>query len=221
MEYYPLNIKLRGRACAVVGGGAVAERKITGLLKAGARVTVFSPAVTDKLAELAGKGCIEVRYRCYQRGDLTGFVLVLCAADNSEVNSKAAAEAKAAGALVNVADNPDLSDFTVPAHIAQGDLLLTVSTGGKSPVLARRLREELALTYGNEYGQYLVLLDKMRQEVRGLLANSAQREAFWRQAVDKEILKLLRDGKVKEAEERIRDAASGIGTESPDGAGSD
>lgn len=214
MELYPINVKLAGRRCAVIGGGAVAERKVKTLLAAGAEVSVISPVLTDGLAGLQENGQITWTARAYQAGDAADFFLVFCATSEPEINQQAAADAQAAGALVNIADAPALSDFYVPAQIAHGDLLLTVSTGGYSPALARRLREELAAWYGPEYGHYLALIAKVRADMKKQLATAKDRESFWRETIDQEMLDLLKQGRFSEAEERIRNAACGTGSES-------
>lgn len=211
---YPVNLQLKGRRCAVVGGGSIALRKVETLLAAGALVTVMAPAVTEGLAKLADKGLISWINSLYQEGGLSGYFIVICATDNAAVNAAAAAEARSRGALVNVVDTPELCDFTLPACITSGDLLLTVSTGGKSPVLARRLREELQALYGPEYGQFLEQVSQAREKVRKRLALPRDREEFWRNAVDKDVIALLRQRKLKEAEERLHNAISRIGTES-------
>lgn len=210
---YPINLQLDGRRCAVVGGGAVAERKVAALLKAGALVTVFAPEVTAQLARVAKQGCVKWVERPYQRGDLTGYVLVICATNSPEINAAAALEARSQSALVNVADAPELCDFTVPSHIARGDLLITVSTGGKSPALTRRLREELEVLYGPHYGCFLEIVSRAREEIKERLAFSHEREAFWRQTIDTDMVVLLREGKITEAEERLKNAISRIGTQ--------
>ena len=214
MELYPINLKLTGRKCAVIGGGAVAERKVRALLAAGAEVSVFSPMLTAGLDELKQAGCLVWVPRTYKSGDLDHFFLVFCATNDSQINRQAAAEANAAGALVNIADAPDLSDFYVPAHVNHGELLLTVSTGGGSPALARKLKDELAAKYGPEYGRYLALVTKLRTEMKERLATSKERETFWREAIDQETLNLLKQGKFGEAEERMRNAACSTGSES-------
>ncbi|HWR39033.1 MAG TPA: bifunctional precorrin-2 dehydrogenase/sirohydrochlorin ferrochelatase [Patescibacteria group bacterium] len=212
MEFYPINLKLTGRHCVVLGGGAVAERKAAALLEAGGAVTVVSPRLTDTLQEWGRSGRIQLRERGYTAGDLAGCFMAVCATDDRNVNRQAAAEATSAGVLVNVADAPELSDFTVPARVVRGDLLLTVSTGGHSPALARRLREELEEQYGPEYGQYLDLLAQVRQSLKDQLATSSERESFWRSTIDQQTLALLREGRRDEAEERVRNAASSTGT---------
>lgn len=214
MACYPVNLRLAGRDCLVIGGGAVAGRKAASLLAAGARVTVLSPALTPSLAAFAAAGELVHISEAYRPGAIGNFFIVICATDSAAVNSQAATEARRAGALVNVADDPEASDFTVPASVAHGDLLLTVSTGGKSPALAAQLRRELEERYGPEYGQYLTLLARLRDEIKDNLATAAGRGEFWREALDGEILALLKAGKVREAEEKITDAVSRFGTQS-------
>jgi len=206
MELYPINLKLAGRRCAVVGGGAVAERKVISLLAAGAAVSVFSPILTPELNRQHEAGCLLWLSRVYQADDLQGYFLVLCATDDAAINVKAAMEARSAGALVNVADAPELSDFYVPAQIAHGDLLITVSTGGGSPALSRILKQDIAARYGPEYGEYLALIRKLRLEMKKRLPTTKERGKFWRETIDHETLDLLKCGKLSEAEERMRHA---------------
>lgn len=214
MPFYPINLHLAGQRCIVIGGGAVAERKIMALLTAQAEITVISPGLTPRLAELVKARRIIHIARHYQQGDLQGYFLAICATDNKTVNAEAAAEAKQNNMLLNVVDNPEMGNFSVPAQVSSGDLLITVSTGGKSPLIARRIREELAETYGPEYGRYIALVSRMRMEIKTCLNSAKEREAFWRKSIDKATLELLKQGKIKEAEARVRDAISGIGTQS-------
>jgi len=212
MPFYPVVLHLAGQHCAVVGGGAVAERKVLPLLNAEAKVTVISPHLTPRLAEMAEARLIVHIDRPYRFGDLEGFFLIICATDKNDINQQAAVEARGYGALLNVADEPDLGNFSVPAQVVRGDLLITVSTGGKTPAMARRLREELAQQYGPEYGMYIDLLGKLRQEMKARLATAKDREVFWRETIDRDILELLRQGKIKEAEARVRYAISSTWT---------
>lgn len=214
MPFYPVNLQLSGQHCIVLGGGAVAERKVAPLLTANAKVSVISPQLTPRLAQLAEARRIIHVNRHYRPGDLQGAFLVICATDNGSVNKQAAQEAIQQRALVNVADAPDLGNFSVPAQVKSGDLLITVSTGGKTPAMAKRLREELAATYGPEYGLYIDLLGKLRSNMKARLATSRDREEFWRDNLDKEVLDLLRLGKIKDAEDRIKNAIGCTGAES-------
>jgi precorrin-2 dehydrogenase/sirohydrochlorin ferrochelatase len=165
MKYYPINIDIRGKVAIIVGGGAVAERKCRMLLEAGAEVTVISSRLSRGLRRLLEKGCISHRDRDYRRGDLDGAFLVFAATGNRTVSSAVAEEASEWRILANIADMPERSDFTTPAAVARGDLLLTVSTGGKCPVLAREVREELNARYGEEYSEVLRILGAVREKL--------------------------------------------------------
>lgn len=208
---YPVNLHLEGRRCAVIGGGGVAQRKVKALLEAKAQVTVISPVLTPWLQDRLAAGHIAQWAVSYSGQPLTGYFLVFCATNRREVNRLAAAAARQAGALVNLADDGEDSDFCIPSQIRRGDLLFTVSTGGKSPALSQRLGEELAERYGSEYGLYLEKLAKLREELKSVLAGPKERETFWRQALDEEILNLLKQGRIKEAEEKIQHAVSCCG----------
>lgn len=214
MAVYPVNLNIEGKPCAVIGGGKVAYRKVKALLKAKAIVTVISPMLVDELTQLVEQAAIMHSAKVYSQGDLNVYFLVICATDHSEVNQKAALEAKKAGALVNIVDDESYSDFIVPAQVSRGDLLFTVSTGGKSPALARQLRAELADTYGMEYEMYLDLVARIRSELKENLRTSQERGEFWEKAMNQNILDLLRQGKLNEAEARIKDAIGSIGSES-------
>lgn len=214
MRYYPINLAIAGKRCVVVGGGAVAERKVATLLEAGAAVTVISPQLTPGLAGLAVSGKIDWRQRVWQTGDLLGFFVAICATNDEAVNAAAAAEAQQAGVLVNVVDTPALCDFTLPALVNRGDLLITVSTGGASPILARRIREQIEQLYGDNFGNYLAELTAIRQEMKHCLATPADREQFWRSALDAAALELVHQGKVGEAKEKIVSAVSRTRTQS-------
>lgn len=211
---YPVNLRLEGRRCMVVGGGSVAERKVESLLQAGALVTVISPDLTPVLKDRVVRDEIEWSQRGFAAGDLADAFIVIGATNDSEVNRAVAAEARQRGALVNIVDTPALCDFTVPAQVQRGDLVLTVSTNGKSPVFSRRIREEMEELYGPEYGQFLILVSRLRADIKQKLAGSGERELFWREALDREIMNFLRQGMLEEAEERLQNVVSRIGTES-------
>lgn len=214
MELYPVNLDLADKPCAVIGGGKVARRKVDGLLRAGARVTVISPEIVSAIAALAEIKKIFYWPRSYEPGDLRGFFLVICAANRQEVNLKAAVEAKQCGALVNVVDGSDRSDFFVPAQVRRGDLLLTVSTGGRSPALAGQVRRSLEATYGEEYGVFLDMVAALRDELKTDLPESADRVRFWQNAFNQDILNLIKRGKLKKAEAELRNAIGSFGTQS-------
>ncbi len=162
MKTYPVFAVIENQTCLVVGGGAVGERKVQDLLAAGARVSVVSRVLTPALADLASRGKIVYLAEDFDETQVAGMALVMAATDDPEVNSKVSAAAKQRGIWVNVADDPEHCTFIVPAQVKRGDLTLAISTGGASPALARRVREELQEHFGPEYGPYLDLLRRVR-----------------------------------------------------------
>ena len=151
MRYYPIFLDLRGRRTVVVGGGKVAERKVRKLLRAGARVRVISLELTPGLARLAAAGRIRISRRKYRKGELgrerqnrRSLLLVFAATDDPSAQGAARKDAAGAGALLNLADSAEGSDFIVPASLTRGDLHIAISTSGTNPGLARFLRQRLA-----------------------------------------------------------------------------
>ena len=179
---HPLFVRLAGEAVVVVGGGAVAERKVAPLVEGGARVTVISPAVTPAIREWAARGLVRIVKRPYAPGDLRGVRLAYAATDDEQVNRAVRDEADTEKIWLNVADRPELCDFFVPAVVRQGDLSVAVSTGGASPALARRIREVLAERFGPEYAaaleQLRAIRDRCREEGRDLASERERIEAI-------------------------------------------
>ncbi len=145
---HPIFLDLDGQPVTVVGGGAVAERKVETLLESGARVTVVSPEVTGHLAALAADGRVTLVRRAYQPGDLAGCRLAYAATSDSGVNRAVRDEARDAGVWLNAIDQPDLCEFITPAIVRRGDLTIAVSTNGRAPGMARQIRERLEAEYG-------------------------------------------------------------------------
>jgi precorrin-2 dehydrogenase/sirohydrochlorin ferrochelatase len=173
MRYLPINLDIRDRLAAVVGGGMVAARKCAALLEAGAQVTVIAPVLDDNLKAIVDKGKIRHVARDFMPDDLEGAFLVFAATDDSGVNRTVAREAAARSILADVADAPGLGSFTLPAVMRQGSLQIAVSTGGKSPALARQIRDRLAVMYGPEYAAALVILGNLRTKILTAAGNSA------------------------------------------------
>ena len=214
MVFYPINLNIKDKKCVVIGGGIIATRKIKSLLAAQAQVFVISPQVTSIIQTLIDNQKINYIARDYQAGDIKGCFLVICATNNKKVNKMIAEEAESLGLLFNVIDDSTDSNFTVPAVIRRNDLLLTVSTNGKSPAVAKQIKAELSLIYGEEYGYFLNLIAKYRQELKTKVKNSKERECFWRDNLNKDILTLLKEGKLDEAEAKIKDAIGSFGAKS-------
>lgn len=200
MGYYPITIDITNRPCLIVGGGRVAIRKAGGLQEAGAKVTIISPDIDDSVTDLRG---IEIIRREFTLGDTAGYVLVIAATDNREINALVSKEAQQNSALVNVVDDPELCTFIVPAVVRRGDLILSVSTSGSSPALAGHLRCELEEKYGPEYESLILLLKDIRGEIRAKYAHRCDREAAHARLMDNsDILELLRNGRDEEARKR-------------------
>ncbi|MBU1566328.1 MAG: bifunctional precorrin-2 dehydrogenase/sirohydrochlorin ferrochelatase [Proteobacteria bacterium] len=167
MPYYPVNLKIDKRLCVVVGGGVVALRKAKGLLQAEARIRVISPTVEAELRILADQKKIEWLQRGYVEGDLNGAFLVFAATNDSDVQLRIKKEAIRSAVILNSADDPGGSDFHVPAHFRRGKMLITISTGGGSPALAKKIREQLEEEIGPEYEAVVDLLSLVRERLLG------------------------------------------------------
>jgi len=200
IEPYPLNLLLKNRAIAVIGGGKVAERKISGLLDTGAAITVIAPTVTQKIKSLAAKKRIVLKLRNFVNNDLKGKLLVFVATNSDNVNKQVAHSARKKGILVNCVDNPQECEFFVPSFFRRGSLLLTVSTGGKIPALSKKIRRDIEVSYGAVFTEYVKLLAKVRGKI--YQKNSLgfqQKKDLIEKLVDSNILSLLKKGKKKEA----------------------
>jgi len=168
MKYFPVNLKIDGRKCLVIGGGRVAARKVAALLACGGTVEVISPELTEELHEQQRHGHLSWCARPYQPGDLDGAFLVIAATDVEEVQAAVFAEASAANQLINIADVPSRCNFILPAIVSRGDLIIAVSTAGQSPTLARRISRQLAEAYGDEYGTVVEIMGRLRPVVLAL-----------------------------------------------------
>jgi precorrin-2 dehydrogenase / sirohydrochlorin ferrochelatase len=210
MKTYPIClIGFETRRAVIVGGGAVATRKVNALLEADARVTVISPQVLPDLQALADGGKIELISRSYVVGDLTSGdlatpFLVIAATDSPEVNRTVWQEASALGCLINVVDDPAHSNFIAPAVVRRGELNIAITTGGGSPALARRLREQLTDEYGPEYGELAALLAELRPELLTRFSQGKARLAAALALVDSDLLEVIRQDGMDAALERGR-----------------
>ena len=145
---HPIFLDLSGQPVVVVGGGAVAERKIETLIAASARISVVSPEVTPAIAAWGADGRLSIALRPYRRGDLAGVRLAYAATSDMAVNQAIRDEARAEGVWLNAVDRPALCDFISPATVRRGDLTLAVSTNGRAPALAKQIRQDLEHAYG-------------------------------------------------------------------------
>ena len=194
MRYYPIYLDMQGRSALVVGGGTVGSRKAQTLLKAGARVTVVSPQVSETIRTLASEGRLTWHERTYRSADMAGMFLVFSATDRPDLNKQIAADAVRHHALCNFADQPDRGQFVLPSIVERGDLLVSISTSGKSPAVARRLRQEIEAQLGQEYAPFLQLMGAIRERLlEREHAPDAHKEIF-RRLSDGELLTLVKAG---------------------------
>ena len=201
--YYPIALDLRDRSCLVVGGGPVAEAKVEGLLAAGARVTVVSPALSERLELWARAGRIAHARREYTASDLAGQQLVFSATDRRDVTETVARDARQRGVWVNAADDPKYCDFLLPSVLRRGRLQVAVSTGGASPALAARVRRDLESYFTTEYEDLVELAAEVRHELR---ASGRRADASaWRAALDADLRRLLAEGRRADARARLLD----------------
>jgi precorrin-2 dehydrogenase/sirohydrochlorin ferrochelatase len=203
-EVYPISLLIEGRRAVVVGGGSVAERKVIALLAAHGVVCVVAPETTPGLAELAANGSIEWKQGEATETDVEDAFIVILATDDPGLNARLASVAQDMGKLVNAVDQPEACNFFVPASVRRGALVLTASTGGASPALAKRVRRELESRYGPEYGELAELMGRLRREAPEQIPGQPGRARLWRRVLDSPVLGLLRQGRREEAEALAR-----------------
>jgi siroheme synthase-like protein len=197
-DQYPVNLNLHGKRCLVVGGGPVAARKAAGLLACGARVHVIAVEPGPEIAALR----VTVEQRRYQPGDLLGYRLVIAATNDHAVNRVIFDEAEAAEIWVNSADDPASCSFTLPSVVRQGPIMVTVSTGGRSPALAAWLKQRIEGRLGPEYQVLVELLSEVREDMRA--SGRSTEGADWQSVLDSDMLDLIKAGQVSMARERLQ-----------------
>ncbi len=165
MSLFPMFLKLEGRSCLVVGAGTIGQSKIRSLLVAGASVRVVAPHANAAVAKWARSGVITWETRGFKAADLDGAFLVVAATSDRGLNEAIFREAQRRNTLCNVVDDPERCDFYYPAIVRRGELQLAISTGGRSPALAQRLRCELEQQFGPEYAGWLEELGRARQQL--------------------------------------------------------
>jgi precorrin-2 dehydrogenase / sirohydrochlorin ferrochelatase len=209
---YPISLEVAGRRAVVIGRMAVSQGKADALLDAGALVTVISPGPRQALARLEARERATVRRREYEPGDLEGAFLCVASSDLGEVRAAIHAEAKWRKVLVNVMDDNPHCDFAAPALVRRGDLAIAISTGGRSPALARRLREQLSEQFDSRWADLLDLLGEVRAETLPDLPNYGERARKWQEALDVDLLlDLLGRGMRGEARAFLLDRLLGSG----------
>ena len=201
MKYYPVFWDICGKKCVIVGGGEVAARKAERLLNCGAEVFVISPKLTPELAALKDKNLISHIASEYSGDLIEEAALIIGATDDEKINARISSDARAKGIPVNIVDDPQKCDFILPALVQRGDLAIAIGTGGKSPALARHLREELESEYGSEYEILLNILGNMR----GKMAKNAGIGKDWFDSLMAAgILDSIKDKDIKKVQEIVK-----------------
>ena len=206
--FYIACLRLAGRRCLVVGGGNVGLEKVEGLLACDAAVTLVAPEAHPELVQLALEGSIRWERRQYEPPDLESCLIVIAATNISEVNIRVFEDAEQRAMLVNVVDVPPLCNFILPAIVRNGPLAIAISTAGASPALAKRMKREIAETFGEPYAQLAVLLNQARGWAKATLPTYQDRKEFFESIVNGEPdpIDLLRAGDAKAVVDLILDA---------------
>jgi len=202
--FYPLFIDLRDQPVLVVGGGEVAERKVDPLLEAGAAVALVAPEVTPGIQALAQKKAIHLHRREFDDSDIDGARLVISATDDTQTQNRVANAARSRGVMVNTVDQPALCDFIVPAVVRRGDVIVAISTSGKSPTLAAALRGRVENVVTADAARAVRILGEIRGEVHSRFPNSERRKQVFQQIVDSGILDWISECDDAAALQRVR-----------------
>ncbi len=203
MEYFPVFLDLRNRLCLLVGGGDVATRKGRLLSKAGARLRVVAPDISTELRELVAQNNGEVFAREYQTSDLNDCVIAIAATDIESLNEKISTDAKACNLPVNVVDSPALCTYITPAIIDRSPLVIAISSGGESPVLARLIRAKLETLIPTGYGRLAQIASSWRDRVKARFNDGDSRRRFWEKILQGPAAELVLNGQEEEAEKII------------------
>ena len=206
MDFLPIFLNIKNRPCLVVGGGSVAERKVSLLMDAGANVTVVSPELCESLSILNDQAQIEYRQGEFSEDDMQGKVLVIAATDNKSVNENIAELANNKGVPVNVVDHPAMGSFIMPSMIDRSPVQVAISTGGSSPVLARTLRSKLESMIPSGYGRLGILMEEYRGKAKQSFATVEERRKFWEQILSGPIVEMVMAGQDDRAHEYLERA---------------
>jgi precorrin-2 dehydrogenase/sirohydrochlorin ferrochelatase len=219
--FYIACLKLTGRRCLVVGGGEIGLEKVEGLLACDGRVTLIAPHAGPELEQLASEGSIEWQQREYAGpGDLEGVFIAIAATDDTDVNIRIYEDAERRAMLVNIVDVPPLCNFILPAIVRTGPLAIAISTAGASPALAKRIKSEIAMSFGEPYARLAELLNEVRGWAKGTLPTYQDRKVFFEGIVngDPDPVELLRQGDeqavrdlIARAQQRVGDVAAPAG----------
>ncbi|MBW2709343.1 MAG: bifunctional precorrin-2 dehydrogenase/sirohydrochlorin ferrochelatase [Deltaproteobacteria bacterium] len=193
MSFYPIFVQLEGKKVVVVGGGNVAHRKVLALLECGASVYLAGRELVAALEQMVEKGEIHFLGREFKDEYLDPAFMTIAATDDKDLNHRISACAREKGVLVNAVDQPPDCDFIVPSILKRGDLLIAISTSGKSPALARRIRKGLEAQFGQEYEMFLTMMGRLRKEILSLGLPQKENSRIFQKIVDSDLLENFSD----------------------------
>lgn len=205
MRYYPVNLDVANRPCLVVGAGNVGTRKVKTLITCGAKVTVVSPLASEDVLSLELEGLITLKKKAYEERDLHGMFLVIGATGDESVNRQVSRDAHRVGMLCNIADLPDACNFILPAIVERGDLLLAISTSGKSPAFAKKLRKDLEKQFGKEYALFLTLMGNIRLKLLNEAHEPEAHKPLFEKIIENDLLGLIRENRVNDINALLHD----------------
>ena len=196
MKYYPVHLDINNRNVLVVGGGGVGTRKVRTLLACGARVTVVNLEASRQLRDLATAGEIVLEERSYQSDDLSGMFLVIGATNDEKLNRQISGDADRLNTLCNIADRPEVCNFILPSIVHRDDLVITISTSGKSPALAKKLRKALENQFGEEYGTLLRLMGAIRKKLLRQAHEPEAHKPLFEQLLNSDLIGMIQKNKI-------------------------
>lgn len=212
MDFLPVFLDIRNRPCVVIGGGDVAARKVELLLRAGGKVSVIAPELSETLQRQRAAGDIVYVNTTFEPHHLDGVVLAVAATDDTAVNRAVSEAARARCIPVNVVDQPALCSFTMPSIIDRSPIMVAVSSGGASPVLARLLRARLETLIPASYGRLGALVQKFRDRVKARFKTIDERRTFWENVLQGPIAEMMYSGREQAAHAALEQAVqSGLG----------
>ncbi|PTQ87003.1 siroheme synthase CysG [Nitrosomonas ureae] len=217
MDYLPIFLDIKNKTCLIVGGGQVATRKVMLLLQAGAQVSVVAPELESVLDEYAAHGTINHRAKCFQPEHLHNIALVIAATNDHAINQQVSEAAQERRIPVNVVDNPALCTFIMPSIVDRSPLLIAVSSGGQSPVLARLLRAQLETMIPVAYARIATIAGKFRQRVKQHFTHPAKRRIFWEKILQGPFTEMILAGKDKTAQNYLLQSLQQEKNEPPQG----